>query len=45
LGKEADAGGTLDVTGAPQGIESYACCATPQDGVNWEKPTLGLAES
>ena len=32
---------TLDVTGAPRGMESYACYATSVDGVNWEKPFLG----
>jgi hypothetical protein len=32
----------VDVTGAPQGMESYACYATSTDGVNWEKPFLGL---
>lgn len=32
----------LDVTGAPQGGESFACYATSADGVNWEKTFLGL---
>lgn len=41
-GKDADAGVTVDMTGAPQGMESYACYATSTDGINWEKPTLGL---
>lgn len=34
----------LDVTGAPAGGESFACYATAEDGVNWEKPFLGLYE-
>ena len=33
---------TLDPTGAPKGGESFFCLATSEDGVNWEKPTLGL---
>ena len=33
---------TLDVTGNPEGGESFFCLATSSDGVNWEKPTLGL---
>jgi len=33
---------TLDVTGAPKGMESYACYATSVDGINWEKPFLNL---
>jgi hypothetical protein len=33
---------TLDVTGAPKGMESYACYATSVDGINWEKPFLRL---
>ncbi len=33
---------TLDVTGAPAGEESFMCLATSEDGVNWEKPNLGL---
>ena len=32
----------LDVTGAPIGGQSFICYATSEDGVNWEKPTLGL---
>jgi len=32
----------LDVTGAPKGMESYACYATSADGINWEKPFLRL---
>ncbi len=32
---------TLDVTGAPVGGETFFCLATSEDGVNWEKPTLG----
>ena len=32
----------LDVTGAPAGGESFACYAVSEDGVNWEKPFLGL---
>ena len=32
----------LDVLGAPTGGESFACYATSEDGVNWEKPFLGL---
>lgn len=34
----------LDVTGAPAGGESFYCYATSMDGVNWEKPSLGLHE-
>ena len=37
-----DPGVSLDVTGAPAGGESFACYATSEDGVNWEKPFLGL---
>ena len=33
-----------DVTGAPAGVERFACYATSEDGVNWEKPFLGLYE-
>ena len=33
---------SLDLTGAPAGGESFACYATSEDGVNWEKPFLGL---
>ncbi len=33
---------SLDVTGAPKGMESYACYATSVDGINWEKPFLRL---
>ena len=33
---------SLDATGAPAGTESFACYATSVDGVNWEKPFLGL---
>ena len=29
---------------APPGGESFACCAFSEDGVNWEKPDLGLFE-
>ncbi len=32
----------LDVTGAPMGGKSFICYATSEDGVNWEKPPLGL---
>ncbi|MBI2504245.1 MAG: hypothetical protein HYW07_13550 [Candidatus Latescibacteria bacterium] len=32
----------LDPTGAPAGGESFYCYATSADGVNWEKPMLGL---
>ena len=32
----------LDVTGAPIGGKSFICYATSEDGVNWEKPALGL---
>ncbi len=32
----------LDVTGAPIGGRSFSCYATSEDGVNWEKPMLGL---
>ncbi len=32
----------VDITGAPVGTESFACYATSVDGVNWEKPFLGL---
>ena len=32
----------LDITGAPAGGESFYCYATSTDGVNWEKPFLGL---
>ena len=32
----------LDVTGAPIGGQSFICYATSEDGVNWEKPVLGL---
>ena len=32
----------VDMTGAPVGMESFACYATSVDGVNWEKPFLGL---
>ncbi len=32
----------LDPTGAPQGGESFYCYATSTDGVNWDKPHLGL---
>jgi hypothetical protein len=32
----------LGVTGAPAGGESFYCLATSADGVNWEKPELGL---
>ena len=37
-----DAEVRVDVTGAPVGTESFACYATSVDGVNWEKPFLGL---
>ena len=33
---------SLDPTGAVANTESFACYATSQDGVNWEKPVLGL---
>lgn len=33
---------TLDPTGAPAGGESFYCYAASPDGVNWEKPFLGL---
>ncbi len=33
-----------DMTGAPAGGERFACYATSEDGVNWEKPFLGLYE-
>ncbi|MHB0935148.1 MAG: hypothetical protein ACYDCO_00245 [Armatimonadota bacterium] len=32
----------LDPTGAPAGGESFYCYATSEDGINWEKPFLGL---
>ena len=32
----------LDITGAPSGGQSFRCYATSTDGVNWEKPCLGL---
>jgi hypothetical protein len=32
----------LDATGAPTGGESFYCYATSTDGINWEKPFLGL---
>ena len=32
----------LDVTGAPMGGKSFICYATSEDGVNWDKPVLGL---
>lgn len=32
----------IDLTGAPVGGESFACYAISEDGVNWEKPFLGL---
>lgn len=32
----------IDPTGAPAGGESFYCYATSEDGVNWEKPFLGL---
>jgi len=32
----------LDATGAPAGGESFYCYATSEDGINWEKPFLGL---
>ncbi|MDE0428517.1 MAG: hypothetical protein OXH98_02000 [Caldilineaceae bacterium] len=35
---------SLDPTGAVANTESFACFATSQDGVNWEKPVLGLYE-
>ena len=31
----------LDDTGAPAGGESFYCCATSTDGINWEKPFVG----
>jgi len=34
----------LDLTGAPANGESFYCYATSADGVNWEKPALGLYE-
>ena len=34
----------LDVTGAPIGGRSFICYATSEDGVNWEKPSLGLQD-
>jgi len=34
----------LGVTGAPEGGEAFYCYATSEDGVNWEKPFLGLHE-
>ena len=34
----------LDVTGAPIGGRSFICYATSEDGVNWEKPALGLQD-
>ena len=33
---------SVDATGAVANTESFACYATSQDGVNWEKPVLGL---
>ena len=35
---------TLDVTGVPVGTEEFMCLATSEDGVNWEKPNLGLVD-
>lgn len=32
----------FDATGAAASVERYACYATSEDGVNWEKPFLGL---
>jgi len=32
----------LDVTGAPAGGEGFYCFATSVDGINWDKPVLGL---
>ncbi len=32
----------LDATGAPAGGSAFYCYATSSDGVNWEKPILGL---
>lgn len=32
----------LDATGAPSGGASFYCYATSADGINWEKPFLGL---
>ena len=32
----------IDPTGAPAGGESFYCYATSEDGINWEKPFLGL---
>ena len=37
-----DAEVRLDVTGAPVGGESFYCRAVSDDGINWEKPFLGL---
>ena len=34
----------LDVTGAPMGGRTFICLATSEDGVNWEKPVLGLCD-
>ncbi|MEW6751097.1 MAG: hypothetical protein AB1505_08965 [Candidatus Latescibacterota bacterium] len=40
--ESADPEVRLDVTGAPAGGESFYCYARSTDGVNWEKPSLGL---
>ena len=40
--ESADPQVKLDVTGAPTGGESFYCYAASADGVNWEKPFLGL---
>jgi hypothetical protein len=37
-----DAVGRLDPSGAPLGGESFYCYATSEDGINWNKPFLGL---
>jgi hypothetical protein len=37
-----DAEVKLDATGAPSGGEAFYCYTTSKDGVNWEKPFLGL---
>jgi len=34
----------LDPTGAPAGGQAFYCYATSTDGVNWDKPELGLYE-
>jgi len=41
-GESLDPEVKIGVTGAPEGGTAFYCYATSEDGVNWEKPFLGL---